>query len=416
MKYAGYLKWAIAFAVLLSGLLPVLAQDSLTITEIERAKLTADTPAAAARFGVSIAADGDTVVVGAPRAQVGSGRTGAAYVFVRQGESWLQAARLIASDGEDGDLFGASVAIDGSTIAVSASADDEAGGNAGAVYIFMNSGSGWTQTGKLLPSAAGDVRFGFSIAINRDVIAVGTPYTGSGLVNSGAVYIFEAVDGSWMEIKRMATGRDGAVLNDLYGWSVALGGDVLVVGAYLDDTAYIYSRTSDWQQTDVLRGSITRSRDRFGYAVATDGNHIIVGATHDSSVGNNAGTAFVFVLESGSWLQQSHLIPSWPFPLNGTNFGWSVAIADGMAVVGAANSKGAIDAEESGMAYVYQLNNGIWREIALLSASDANAFDHLGVSVAISSDSILVGAPDSDGDEADTGAVYIMADFHMPSP
>jgi hypothetical protein len=276
---------------------------------------------------------------------------------------------------------------------------------AGAAYIFSHSDSGWTEDAILVPGSVGDIRFGFSLAVDGDTVAVGAPYTDSGLINSGAVYVFEASDAGWTKSARLATSASGAALSDLFGWSVALKNNLLVVGAYLGDVAHIYERGgAGWQQTATIRGDDTRSRDRFGYAVATDGSRIVVGAIQDSETGINAGTAFIF---NGGWQQEAKLVPTLPSPTEGTNFGWSVTIAGETAVVGAANSKGLLDNEESGAVYVYGFDGSLWGEIALRTASDAADFDHLGRAVAISDNSILAGASDADSAEADAGTVYI---------
>jgi hypothetical protein len=234
---------------------------------------------------------------------------------------------------------------------------------------------------------------------------VGAPYTSSGFSNSGAVYIFETQDSRWQQVERLATGRGGAVQSDLFGWSVALDRDMLVIGAYLGDAVHVYNRIdSGWQQTALLRGADTQSRDRFGFAVATDGNRIVIGAAHDSDTGNNAGTAYIFAQVNGIWNQEAKLTPTRPTPVHGTNFGWSVAINGDTAAVGAVNSKGVIDAEASGAVYTYQFANDNWREIALQTASDASPLDQLGSAVALGSNSILAGAPHRD---ASVGTVYV---------
>ncbi len=222
-KPSHYRYWIIAISIFSFGFLlnPVQIVRANTLF-IENQILVADDANNDARFGISIDVQGDTAVIGAPGALVNNETRGAAYVFKRQDNTWVQVARLVASNGASGDLFGTTVAIDGSMIVVGSPADDEAGGNAGAAYIFTESGNSWIQTGKLLPSQSGDSRFGFSVGVDGDTIAVGAPYTDSGFTNSGAVYIFEATNNGWIEAKRLASGNSGAVLSDLFGWSVAL--------------------------------------------------------------------------------------------------------------------------------------------------------------------------------------------------
>lgn len=380
---------------------PALA--GITLTE---SKLTASDPTLDARFGLAIAIDGDTAIIGAPAANGNASASGAAYIFQYKSGKWTQSAKLISSDGAGGDSFGSSVAIDGDTIAIGAKGQDAAGANAGAVYLFTRMGGTWTEVDKLLPSSAGDTWFGYTIALDGDTLAVGGPYRNSGVTNSGAVYIFRRDASGWGEEKRFATGGGGAVLSDLFGWSVALRGNLLVVGAYLDDVAHVYNRTaSGWVKKTTLSGNDTQNADRFGYAVATDGARIIAGATHDDDVGNNAGSAFIFRLNGDTWMQEAKLLPSGSAPLAGSHFGWAVDIDGVTAAAGAANSKGQVDAEESGAVYVYQYGTG-WQASALLTATDANAYDHLGTSVVLAANAILAGSPDDDDRASRAGAVY----------
>jgi hypothetical protein len=386
--------------------------DLLTI---ETDQLTAADATIAAHFGRSVAVDGDTAVIGAPAAPGTIPLTGAAYVFARSGNAWTQTAKLTAADGEAGDLFGTAVAIQGDTILVGANGDDDAGGNAGAAYVFTYDGSVWSETDKLLPGEVGDTHFGASVAIAGATIAVGAPYTDSGVTNSGAAYLFEDM-GGWTQTARFATNGGGAVLSDLFGWAVALSGDMLLVGAPLDDVVYVFNRDgADWSETAVLSGTTTQSGDRFGQAVSTDGARILVGAPQDDDAGTNAGSAFLFAPVGGVWQQEAQLTPTYPTPLTGAAFGSSVAIFGGTAVVGAPNSQGVVDREESGAAYLYEFNGLTWTG-DILTANLALAFDHLGTAVGLNSAGILVGAPDSNLAAVDAGAVYYYAHESTPPP
>jgi hypothetical protein len=236
------------------------AKAEIALTE---ARFYAGDPAASANFGAAIATDGAMAVVGAP----GAGGTGAAYVFEYAGGAWTESAKLSPSDGMAADQFGASVAIQGGTIVVGAPGNDEAAGNGGAAYVFTGGGAAWTEGDKLLPSDVSDHSFGFSVDLDGDTIAVGGPYHDSGTTNSGAVYIFNPGSSGWEETVRLATNTGGAVLSDLFGWDVALSGDLLVVGAYLADTAYLYTlEATGWEPAGELSGDDTAVGDRFGHA------------------------------------------------------------------------------------------------------------------------------------------------------
>ena len=144
-------------------------------------KLTASDGAANVFFGTSVAVSGATVVVGAPFDSVG----GAAYVFNRQGGSWVETQKLTASDATRGAEFGWSLAISGATLVVGASGDSD---GVGAAYVFNREGASWVEEQKLIPSDGGLGLFGFSVAISGSTVVVGSPFSGD--IVQGAVYVF----------------------------------------------------------------------------------------------------------------------------------------------------------------------------------------------------------------------------------
>jgi hypothetical protein len=190
-----------------------------------------------------VAVSGDTVVVGAYHDEVGGNlQRGAAYVYARnQGgapDHWGAVTKLTAFDGAAYDYFGLSVAISGDTVVIGASgADVDGRNNQGAVYVFARNRGGadqWGQVRKLTVSdgAAGDF-FGDSATISGDTLVVGAAYADvSGRIGQGAAYVFARNEGgadNWGQVRKL-TAADGAV-NDLFGYSAALSGDTLVVGA-----------------------------------------------------------------------------------------------------------------------------------------------------------------------------------------
>jgi len=196
----------------------------------EDAMLTAADGAAEDVFGNSVAISGDTMVVGADG---DDGRRGSAYVFVRSGGTWTQQSKLTASDGAANDLFGSSVAVSGDTVVVGAYSDDMRQGSA---YVFVKPGGGWsdmTQTAKLTEShrAEGEI-FGWSVAVSGDTVVVGAPADGIGVENPQGAYVFVKPGGGWSDMTETAklTASDGYVF-DFFGASVAASGNTVVVGA-----------------------------------------------------------------------------------------------------------------------------------------------------------------------------------------
>jgi hypothetical protein len=131
-------------------------------------------------FGVSVSISGDYAIIGA----FGDDLRGSAYVFVRSGSSWLQEAKLVASDSSMDDMFGYSVSISGDYAIIGAFGDD----SRGSAYIFVRSGSSWLQEAKLVASDGGDGDFfGFSVSISGDYAIIGAEYDDLG---RGSAYVF----------------------------------------------------------------------------------------------------------------------------------------------------------------------------------------------------------------------------------
>ncbi|MFH1100607.1 MAG: PKD domain-containing protein [Methanobacteriota archaeon] len=147
-------------------------------------------------FGRCIALDGDTAIIGAYHEDHYYGsNSGAAYVFVKSGSTWVQKMRLLPSDGQAGDLFGCAVSLDGGITVIGARGANDAGNNSGAAYVFTYNGITWEQTAKLLASdgVAGNA-FGQNLGLNNGTVVIGAPYANdSQVLRSGAAYIFTVV-------------------------------------------------------------------------------------------------------------------------------------------------------------------------------------------------------------------------------
>ena len=143
-----------------------------------------------------LAISGDLIVAGDAVDDEGGDDAGAAYVYRRSGDEWVQAAKLIAGDAAPEDHFGVAVAIDGDYVVVG-QVRWGYGEPPGSAYVFRREGSTWVQEAELLPDEATDVLFGNSVALSGDVALVGAavdPERGS---NAGAAYVFRYVDGAW---------------------------------------------------------------------------------------------------------------------------------------------------------------------------------------------------------------------------
>ena len=229
----------------------------------EQAELTAGPEAAAFGWAVSLTgrhdrASANTAIVGAPSDNLaGAKKAGSAYIFVRNGDSWKQQAKLVAPDPEDEDAFGFAVSIDRNTAIVGVPMDDDAGKDAGLAYIFVRDGNAWRQQAKLAPQdLVGFDAFGSAVFVHGNTALVGANgHSHNGLRFAGAAYVFVREGTTWAEQAKL-TANDAAS-SDSFGKSVAVFNNTIIVGAPLADgggkkdagAAYVFAREGDTWET-----------------------------------------------------------------------------------------------------------------------------------------------------------------------
>jgi len=391
----------------------------------EVAKLTASDATSGDRFGSSVSISGDTVGVGARSDDDGGAYSGSAYVFARNAggaDNWGEVAKLTASDAAMEDYFGASISISGDTVVVGANGDDDAGSASGSAYVFERNTGGadsWGQVAKLTASdAAADDWFGISVSLSGETVVVGALWDDDAGSNSGAAYVFERNMGgadSWDEVAKL-TASDAAA-SDVFGWSVSLSGDTVVVGAINDDdagarsgSAYVFERNTggadSWGQMAKLTASDAAAEDLFGSSVSISGNTVVVGADQDDDAGTNSGSAYTYTISGCEWLEVAK--PTASDAAAGDEFASSVSLSGDTVVVGARYDDDT--GSNSGAAYVFERNAGgadSWGEVAKLTASDATADDWFGASISISGDTVIVAAAGDDDAGSGSGAAYV---------
>jgi hypothetical protein len=338
----------------------------------QAAKLVASDGAFSDWFGVSVSISGDAVVVGALGDDDNGDSSGSAYVFERDEGgpgNWGQVAKLTASDGAEGDYFGASVSIYGDAIVAGASCDDaDSGERSGSAYLFERDEGGpgtWGQVAKLTASdGASYDYFGYAVSIGGDTVVIGAWGDADNGDDSGSVYLFERNEGgpnSWGQVAKLIA-SDGAQ-EDEFGNSVSISGDTVVVGAYFDDdngfnsgSAYVFERdeggADNWGQVAKLTASDGAQEDEFGTAVSISGDTVVVGASWDDDNGDYSGSVYLFERDEGgpgNWGQVTKLSASDGDA--GDRFGSSVASGGELMVVGAWGDDD--NGDNSGSAYVF---------------------------------------------------------------
>ncbi len=275
---------------------------------------------------------------------------------------------------------------------------------------------------KLLASdAQPDDEFGYSVAVSGDTAVVGAHREDALATNAGAAYVFQRAEGgteNWGEVKKL-TASD-AEADDRFGWSVAVSGDTIVVGAYREDTAasfagavYVFQRdeggTNNWGEVKKLTASDAQAGDRFGWSVAISGDTAVIGAQHEDTWGSFAGAAYLLARDQGgtnNWGEVKKLTAS--DAQAGDEFGYSVAASANIALIGSRGEDSA--AGDAGAAYIYRRDEGgvdNWGEMKKLVASDAQISDEFGWSAAVSGATAVIGAYQEDAGGTDAGAAYV---------
>jgi hypothetical protein len=384
---------------------------------LDQAELTAPIPTAADVFGYAVALDGDTALVGVPGA---SSSTGSAYVFVRTAGVWTVQQVLTPSDGATGDEFGVAVALDGDTALVGADRHDLSGGSfSGAAYVFTRTGSTWSQQAELAPSdhGLGNDRFGRAVALYADTAFVGAPMRDApGCFNSGAAYAFRRSGASWSQEAKIALPDPNTLTEDRFGCSLDVDGDSVVIGTDYRQiagkgntgAAYVYVRSgSSWTPQGTLLAPDAQNQELFGSAVALEGDRVLVGAPrHDPSSSQlMAGAAYTFRRFNGVWRSEAILHASDAH--SGDHFGSSVALSGSAALIGAPmhNPGGK---SRAGATYAFWHTNRGWAECSELSSTSFVAEEQSSRSVALSGTTALLGSPyHTAGEAIDAGAAYV---------
>jgi len=380
------------------------------------AKLVASDAAQADEFGTSVALDGEWSVIGKPQDDELADQSGAAYVYRRVGANWNQFQKLKASDAEFGDAFGFAVAIDGGVAAVGAIHEFPQGVfDAGSVYVFEWNGASWVETAKIWASdAAPQTHFGFSLALSGDRLLVGAKDDDDAGLSTGSAYVFERSGTNWIEVAKLVA--SDAAGGDAFGRSVALDGDVALIGASSKDTApsfdqgaaYVFELLGTWTETAKLTADDAFNSDFFGISVALSPTVALIGASAHDHAASNAGAVYAFERPAGTWIQTQEFHAS--DAASGDKLAASLAISGDLALAGADSDDD--HGTSAGAAYAFRRGAGGWTQLGKMLARDAEAFQLLGAHLDLDQNRALVAAiGDNDACPTDpfcvSGAAYV---------
>ena len=313
-------------------------------------------------------------------------------------------------------FFGWSVDLEGDTAVVGAYGETNEKGNlAGAAYVFTRSVEGvWSRQARLTAADDGAPHdtFGYKVAVSGDTIIIGARKDDDLGDRSGSAYVFVRSSLGVWSLQQKLVASDGAAF-DYFGSAIALDGDTALFGVGGDDydvdgddvddlfnagSVYVFTRTgSNWTEEDKLHPDDAQGGDGFGGSIALDGNSVLIAARGDDDDAENAGAAYVFVGSGSSWIQQAKLTASDPVAWD--SLGISVALSADTAILGAPYVS---------KAYVFVRDGVTWTQQAKLTASDGAPGDFFGI-VALSGDTAVIGADAVDGGcfLFDSGSAYV---------
>jgi hypothetical protein len=329
-------------------------------------------------FGESVALSGTTAIVGSYRS---AKYLGAGYAFAQgpTAATWTESAELLASDGQaQGDFMGQSVALSGTTLVVGA---PDHNAKQGAAYIYTSNGSSWTLAAELADPGKKGNMFGFAVAISGSTVVVGAPGTGA------AAYVYEKSGSGWsLQAKLTPAGAK----NSNFGHAVAISGSTAVVGG--SAAAYVFSSVgASWPQVQELTQPDGTSKDRYGFAVGVSPSALVVGAPGYNA---QAGIAYFYGSSGTTWTLQSELAGS--DPAGGDVYGTTIVVSGATAVIGAPGTNNAQHINgHTGTAYVFVQASGTWSQQAEIQPPGLHNGQVYGDVVAISGtgNTVAVSAP-----------------------
>lgn len=336
-------------------------------------------------FGNAIALKGGTLLVGAYDEPQGIVRTGAAYFFKGSGATWALQSKVLPAGAVASDNFGASVALDGDVALIGRPGTRTGGLNfAGSLNVYRRSGDTWTFASQAVPQTpVANLGFGGPIALSggRALLGLNRTTTDAGTF-AGVANIYTVSEGNLVFETQLTAGVETP--NKRFGYSVAIDGDTVAVGAADETTAsgaesgraYVFTRGPEgWDEQARLTASDSRANLHFGTAMALSGDTLMVAST---------GNVYALVRDGGAWSHQEKLYPD----SSAGNFGSSIALEGDTAVIGAPGT-----GNSHGRAFVFTRSGGLWDQQATLEENQRRAFAYFGTSVALEGSTILVGTP-----------------------
>lgn len=324
------------------------------------------------------------------------GYYGKVHVYTLTNNGWSQVQVLNqTSGGHLNDDYGASIAsINNHLFIGTPKKNSQVGDNTGIVYAYAYNGNQWVETQVITSNDIAEKdQFGSSVSVSSQQLAIGSPHHDSTASDSGAVYIFEQIGGQWQQQQKIISSDNGHT--DYFGFSVSLENNLLVVGAPYgssdaNGSAYVFNYNgTSWVESKQLFGSVTNNLSLFGWSVTLNNNRVVIGAMGDDTALNNAGAAYIFEFDGGDWTLQKQLFAD--EPKANEEYGVSVAVFEDNVMVGAPEDETVGD--NAGATYMYSSNMGQWDAKQKITTGESASFDEFGSQVLLENQHLIISSP-----------------------
>jgi hypothetical protein len=359
----------------------------------------------AVRFGQGTFTDGNYLFIGARDDAGLSALSGAAFIYKKSGNNWVQEAKIYSDTGNDGNQFGEALAFMGDYLLVGSS--NPKVGN-GAAHLFKRSGASWSQVAKVSPSPASGF-FGSAVAMNTEYafISANRENRNTSMIQTGALYVYRRNGDNLTFVSKITSPNQTA--NGFFGNALSIDGDYLAIAATNDGSTgavYIYHLVgSTWTLEATVKSSDIAAGDQFGSGIHLKGDQLIVGASTDDDKGMDSGSAYIFKRNGTAWTQIVKFVPT--DGDQSDNFGEDVALSGTFAIVSSP-----IDEEKgnlTGSVYGYKLQGANWVFDKKYFSTDPNQNEIFGFNLhAASNGTVLIGATGNDEKGANMGAAYVL--------
>ncbi|MGK7877290.1 MAG: PEP-CTERM sorting domain-containing protein [Xenococcaceae cyanobacterium] len=409
-----FFKKAFGSSVATLGLLLLFPESSIAASFELQHTLLNPNPSPRAFFGNSISVSGNKLLIGTPDEGGNGSRSGDAYLFdVNSGDLLRTFVTPVPLPDSIDDQFGVSVAIDGDNVLIGARNDDSAGTDTGAAYLFDVNGN-LLQT-FLNPAPNFNDNFGESVAISGNNVLVGATDDDTGAINSGAAYLFDATTGGLLKTFLNPSVDPG----DAFGGTIAIEGNNVLIGATRDDTsapnagiAYLFDAITG-DRLETFFNPTPSNNEGFGSSIAVDGNNVLIGSAA-SDVASRSGIAYLFDINDGNNPLQTFFNPT---PATddffSTGGGEPVAIKGDKILIGARADD--LGATNNGAAYLYDTAGNLLQTFPNPETNNGARFGH---AVAIVENTLVVTADYGDANFPNDigGRAYIYQAKSVPEP